>query len=266
MKTSALSLLTLLLSLPILFGNDTPTAIFVVDDQTGPELLEKHGIRPVAISDFDPLITVALQSGCAYRVFHQVVDEDSRDNRLTALIVRAQSMGPAPTPIPRGLPLTKLTRARQDYAAAEESWQGTAVAEAARLAVDIKIFVDSVSSAQSCVNARFREALATRGGRDFSRSDVATCIAHANNVLGAKGRRFIVINSDADDLPGWTKPRQTPFTAAELDPGIELVFVNISNVPQRAAMFAGLPNRIRTAPSLRDAMEEIARESSSPVP
>ncbi len=61
------------------------------------------------------------------------------------------------------------------------------------------------------------------GGRDFNRSDIVGSITTANRLLVGAERRFIVLNTDAEDLPAKRKPRRTPLTAEELDPKIELI-------------------------------------------
>lgn len=244
--------------------------IFLIDDQTGLELAVKHGIQPLAVADLDALINAVLNGKTPVRLFHQAVDEDAADNPTAQMEFRPYAAVPAPTPLPRHVPLVQLARVEKKYRADRAEWQGKLRQYATRLSGEVEGFIRQVTATQGSVAKRFDDMLAARNGRDFNRSDILGCVLNASRMLGPQGRRFLVCNSDLIDCPGKRKPRTTALTAQELDPAVELIFVNTSRLPETAPMFSGLPNRRHHANSMAEAMEliisQLAPAADTPAP
>lgn len=233
-------------------------AVFLIDDQTGEELAIKHGIQPLAISDLEGLINGVINGTTPVRLFHQAVDEDATDNSTAQLEFRPFAGEKPPTKPSPNMPLRQLAEAKKSYDAKRAAWQKGILDYRKRLAGDAEGFIRQVAETQGTVAERFDKMLAARNGRDFNRSDVFGCVSNASRIFGTQERRFLVLNTDAADLPGSKrKPRTTPLNPKELDPSVELIFVNTSRLPEQAPMFAGLPNPRHHANSMKEAMELI---------
>lgn len=237
-------------------ASETAT-VFLVDDQTGEELAQKHGIRPIAIEDLDVLINGVVNGHTPVRLFHQAVDEDAADNATAQMEFRPYAGEKPVKKVAINLPLPQLIEANKAYAAKRTAWQKGVRDYQLRLAGEVEGFIRQVTETQGSVSERFDKMLVARNGRDFNRSDIYGCVAHASRLLGPQGRRFLVLNTDAIDLPGKHKPRTTPLIAKELDPAVELIFVNTSRLPEQAPMFTGLPNPRHHANSMKEAMELV---------
>lgn len=231
--------------------------VFLVDDQTGEELVAKHGIRPIAIEDLDVLINGVVNGNTPVRLFHQAVDEDATDNATAQMEFRPYAGEKPIKKVAANLPLPQLLEANKAYAAKRAAWQKGVRDYQLRLAGEVEGFIRQVTETQGSVAERFDKMLVARNGRDFNRSDIYGCVANANRLLGPQGRRFLVLNTDASDLPAKRKPRTTPLNAKELDPAVELIFVNTSRLPEQAPMFTGLPNPRHHANSMKEAMELV---------
>ena len=238
-------------------GASEPATVFLVDDQTGEELALKHGIQPIAAADLEVLINGVLRANTPVRLFHQAVDEDASDNATAQMEFRPFTGVKPPTPPSPNMPLRQLAEAMKDYRAKRATWQKGIIEYRTRLIGEAEGFVRQVSATQGAVAKRFDEMLAARNGRDFNRSDVFGCVSNANKLFDTQGRRFLVLNTDADDLPGKGKPHRTPLTPKELDPAVELVFVNTSRLPEQAPMFRGVANPRHHANSMKEAMDLI---------
>ena len=257
---------TLLSHLPLAVAGETPrtnaanevAAVFLVDDQTGEELAVKHGIQPIAVADLDVLINGVLNGSTPVRLFHQAVDEDATDNTTAQMEFRPFAGTKPPTPPSPNMPLRQLAEAMKDYRAKRTTWQAGIREYQKQLVGEVEGFIRQVSATQGSVAKRFDEKLKARNGRDFNRSDVYGVVLNASRIFGNTGRRFLVLNTDADDLPGKGKPHRVPLTAKELDPNVEVIFVNTSRLPEQAPMFAGLPNPRHHANSMKEAMELVA--------
>jgi len=258
---------TLLSLLPFALADETPrikrtieaATVFLVDDQTGEELAVKHGIQPIAVADLDVLINSVLNGNTPVRLFHQAVDEDATDNATAQMEFRPFAGTKPPTPPSPNMPLRQLAEGMKDYRAKRATWQAGIREYQKQLGGEVEGFIRQVSATQGSVAKRFDEMLAARNGRDFNRSDILGCVTNANRLLGTAGRRFLVCNSDLDDAPGKRKPRTTPLSSKELDPAVELIFVNTSRLPEQVPMFAGLPNPRHHANSMKEAMELVAK-------
>ena len=237
-----------------------PVRVFVIDDQTGEELATKHGIQPLAEGDMEAFINAVIDGTTPVQLFHEAVDEDSRDNTVTELNFKPYTGGKAPQVPPLSLPLGQLTKAMQQYRAARTKWQQEIRGYRAELTAHVEGFTKGVIETQRQVSERFDRILAARHGRDFNRSDIQACILTANQMLGTSGKRFLVLNTDAQDLPSKRTARTWPLLPKELDPQIELIFVNTSRIPDRKApMFQGVKNPVHHADSVKAAMELICK-------
>jgi hypothetical protein len=257
LSTAAFFLAAHLQAEPPVQGQAEPATVFLIDDQTGEELLQKHGIRPIAIEDLDVLINGVVNGHTPVRLFHQAVDEDAADNATAQMEFRPYAGEKPVKKVAINLPLPQLIEANKAYAAKRTAWQKGVRDYQLRLAGEVEGFIRQVTETQGSVSERFDKMLLVRNGRDFNRSDIYGCVANASRLLGPQGRRFLVLNTDAIDLPGKRKPRTTPLNAKELDPAVELIFVNTSRLPEQAPMFTGLPNPRHHANSMKEAMELV---------
>lgn len=241
--------------------------VVLLDDQSGEELARDHGIQPVEIADLLAIVNGVLANRKAVQIIHQVVDEDASDNPLTVLDFNVYQGGAAPVPPPVGLPISQLREAMLRYRTLRSEWQQDIKAYQDGLQKDVERFVAGIATAQTAVAARHDAILLERNGKDFNRSDIAGGVLAAAKTLGNKGLRILVMNTDAVDRPGHGKFRVSPFTPAELDPGIVIVWVNTSRVPDKSRLFDGLKNPVRHADSMREAMElvnELLEEDGAP--
>lgn len=242
---------------PTTAASKEDVTVFLIDDQTGEELATKHGIQPLAVGDIEVLINAVLRGTTPLRLLHQAVDDNSADNAVAKLDFRPYAGGQPPKAPSPGLPLSQLARAMQTYRKDRSVWQQGIIGYRKELVSEIERFIKGVSTTQLEVSERFDRMLAQRNGRDFNRSDILGCIVTANRMLGTSGRRILVLNTDAEDLPGTRAPRTTPVKPEELSPEVELIFVNTSGLPEHAPLFRGVRNPVRRAASVKAAMEMI---------
>jgi hypothetical protein len=246
-----------------------PLVAAMIDDQTGIELAEKHGIKALAIEDLSDLIMAVLKGDRSATLIHIAVDEDASDNPVGKLnfdLYKGPKPPRAPSPT---LPMRVLAVEKQKYNAARAEWQRGMNSYKERVVENAKGFVHQVAASQMQVAERFDDMLAARNGRDFNRSDIVGCITSANRLLSKGERRVLILNTDAKDLPGKRNPRVTPLTAEELDPAVELIFVNTSHLPQQEPLFRGLPNKVHEVPSMKSALAIVAEmlaETTQPAP
>ncbi|MCB1091372.1 MAG: hypothetical protein KDL87_07570 [Verrucomicrobiae bacterium] len=273
MKTTALTLAVVLSGLaPVVTRAEEAqqnhgllTAI--IDDQTGVELAEKHGIKALSIRDLAGVIKAVLNGDQPATLIHIAVDDDASDNPIGRLVFQPY-LGPKPPRAPSPtLPMRQLATATEQYKRDRVVWQKDINAYRQGIVDNANGFIHQVAATQLQISQRFDDMLAERNGRDFNRSDILGCITVANRLLGKDGRRFLILNTDAKDLPGKRKPRTTSLTPEELDPGIELIFVNTSSLPQQEPLFRGIPNKVHDAPSMKAALSKVAEmlEAESPA-
>jgi hypothetical protein len=235
------------------------TSVFLVDDQTGEELEKLHGIHPLSSADLEVLINGVLKGGTPVHLLHQAVDEDATDNVTAQMDFRTYAGGHPPTPPSANLPLRQLAEKMKSYRDDRAAWQKGIFDYRKRLIGEVEGFVRQVTTTQTAVAQRFDEMLSARNGRDFNRSDIVGCIVAGNRLLGTEGRRIVVLNTDAEDLPAKRKPRKTPLKPEELDAHVELIFVNTSHIPDASPLFKGLPNTKHHANTMREAMELVVK-------
>lgn len=265
---SLLSFVALLTFAGATFAETTTVAseqviVFLVDDQTGEELATKHGIQPLAVGDIEVLINAVIRGRTPVRLCHDAVDEDSTDNAVAELNFRPFAGGQPPKAPSPGLPLSRLADAMKAYRKDRAEWQRGIIDYRKQMIAEIERFIKGVTITQLSVSERFDQMLAARNGRDFNRSDILSCITTANSMLGEKGQRFLVLNTDCEDLPAKRAPRKTALLAKELDPEIELIFVNTSGLPDHSVLFRGIKNPVHHADSMKAAMELIAASLSN---
>lgn len=234
-------------------------AVFLIDDQTGPELEAKHGIKQLAVSDLEVLVNSVMQNRKPVRVITQVVDEFAGDNETAVLDFQPYAGGVPPKAPSDNLPFKELESASEKYRKDRNAWLLGIREYRGFLQTKAEAFVRSVTQLQTSVSARFDAMLAKRNGADFNRSDVAGVVLAANKALGNSRFRIIVVNSDCEDLPLNGHPRRKPFSAAELDPNVAFIFVNTSRLPEVSPMFKGVTNPIHHVESLKEAMELVLK-------
>ncbi len=225
----------------------------IIDDQTGEELATEHGIQPLVLDDLEALIKGVLQRGKPASLIHLAVDDDATDNPVGRLTFAPYAGGKPPKAPSPSLPLRVLTAESAKYKQARAQWQAGIRAYQVKVVGEADGFVRHVAATQLKVSERFDKILEERNGRDFNRSDIVGCVTLANSMLGKQGRRVLILNTDAKDLPAKRAPRKTPLKAEELSPDVELIWVNISKLPQQSVLFRGLPNKVHSAASMKAA-------------
>lgn len=265
MKTTTTSVILAILTTSLAAAENQPPAtsavkIAIIDDQSGIELEAKHGIRALAVADMDGLLNAVIRGSTPVRMTLQVVDEDSADNKTASLDFRPYASGNPPKAPAQGMPLDQLAKAMAVYRKDRTVWQQGFFAYRQTLQTEVGNFIKNVSENQLEVAERFDQMLAARNGADFNRSDILSLITAANQTLGKDGKRFLVFNCDGVDLPANRHPRKTPLVVSELDPAITIIFVNTSKQPDNGPMFRSLPNPVRHAESVKDAMDMVAKE------
>jgi hypothetical protein len=237
----------------------------IIDDQTGEELATDHGIQPLVLDDLVELVKGVLDACKPATLMHLAVDEEAKDNpvgRLTFVPFTGGKPPHAPSPT---LPLRVLSAETEKYRRDRAAWQQGIKLYQKQVVVEAEGFIRQVAATQLKVSERFDKLLEERNGRDFNRSDIVGCITMANQLLGKQGRRVLILNTDANDLPANRAPRKTPLTVTELSGDIELIFVNTSHQPQQSPLFRGIPNKVHGVPSMKAAfvllVEMLAQES-----
>lgn len=238
------------------------TSVFLIDDQTGPELEAKHGIKQLAVTDLEVLVNGVMQNRKPVRLFAQVVDEFADDNETAILDFQPFAGGEPPKARFDNLPLRELESASEKYRKDRNAWLWTIREYRTFLQTKAEAFVRSVTQLQTSVSEKFDAMLSKRNGADFHRSDVAGVVLSANKALGNCGLRIIVVNSDCEDLPMNGHSRHKPFDAAELDPNVALIFVNTSRLPEVSPMFKGVKNPVHHAENLKEAMELVLKTTT----
>lgn len=249
--------------------------IALIDDQTGEEVRD-YGIEPVSLEDLDFMAGRLMRLDSSSRLLYLCVDGDASDNPVPVMEIDFFSGGEPPVAPSPSLPIAELTKQMQAYRKARAQWQGQIQAYRSRLVEEFETFSGQVLTLQLQTAEAFDRQLASRRGRDFNRSDVVGSIEKASRLLGTNGRRFLILNSDAQDLPGETVQRvyrnweqgrwvvrvrkieSEPLTVEQLDPQVTLILVNTSYLPERSPIFKGIHNRIYHADTIPDAIEMIA--------
>lgn len=236
--------------------------VFLLDDQSGPELQTLHGIQPLKIDDLIDLVNAVIDGDTAVQLFHQPIDEDASNNPVTQMAFKPFASEPPVVPT-ANMPLREFAERVNKFNRDREEWRQQITEYGHSVVADAEAFVQHVATTQLQVADRFNRKLKARNGRDFSRSDIVGTLLTANRVLGNSGQRFLLANSDLLDEPAHRQSRKIPLTSTELDPGIELICVNTSHLPEQSPLLAGLSNKIRHADSIREAMALVS-ESLKP--
>lgn len=237
-----------------------PAKVFLIDDQTGDELRGEHGIEAIAATDLEVLIEGVVTTQREVILFHELIDEDAADNEVRELRLLPYQGGASPQPPSATLPYRQLVEDAARYRVKRAEWIRGIRLYQNQLSQAVQNFVRDITGAQLTLTERFDMVLLSRNGRDFNRSDVAGTVLSAGKRLGTDGLRIAILNTDAEDRPSSGSRREKPFTPAELDPGILLVWVNTSGKPQQGAAFAGLPNAVHHVAKLAEAMEFVRQQ------
>lgn len=250
--------------LAVTTDSDSAVAVFIIDDQSGEELRTKHGIQPLQVDDLIVLVNAVMLGTNRVHLVHQAVDDDATDNAVAQMVFKPFSAGSPPIAPKPNIPLRQFVELAKQFQSDRATWQHKLAAYRKDVELAAQAFVQAVGEAQMEVAQRFDRILEARNGRDFNRSDIAGCVIAANRILGNTGRRVLILNTDAEDLPGKREPRRTPLAAVELDPAVTLIFVNTSRLPEQSALFAGVQNPLQHANSIKEAMEIVVGMLGSP--
>ncbi len=245
-------------------AQNTPTiessqaSVFILDDLSGEELLKKHGIAATTKDDMLMLLDGVWEAGCGVELRHLVIDEDSTDQAPALLKLAPFTAKRPPGPATIGS-MREIEDSRAQYFKDRAIYQRAASTQLEAMKQGVTAFMQSVAETQLATAQRFDAKLEQRKGRDFNRSDVAGAVTTAGRILGNSGVRVLLVNSDCADAPGTGKPRRTAFTAQELDPGIAVIFINQSRLPDQSPLFKGVKNPVEHADSMQEAMKLVIK-------
>ena len=182
-------------------ASETAT-VFLVDDQTGEELAQKHGIRPIAIEDLDVLINGVVNGHTPVRLFHQAVDEDAADNATAQMEFRPYAGEKPVKKVAINLPLPQLIEANKAYAAKRTAWQKGVRDYQLRLAGEVEGFIRQVTETQGSVSERFDKMLVAEP-RLMRRCDLRVVVNHGLHqpTVGCDVADFHPIRGDSFDGP-----------------------------------------------------------------
>lgn len=234
-------------------------AIHVLDDLSGVELMDKHGIVETSAADLLVLRVPVLGLRKVVMVQHDIVDEDGQDNDPAMLCFQPCPHQPPPVPVLRGS-ITAMQKIKAEYDADRADFQRKLQAYSQAMGVEIDTFITKVTTQQMEAAARFdRIRVDEHNGRDWNHSDVANAIVTGVKKLPTgPALRVLVLNTDMEDLPTKGQPRTKAFTTEELPPDIIVVFTNTSRKPDTSPLLNGLTNTRHHADSMSAAMTLIA--------
>lgn len=236
-----------------------PTAsILILDDISGIELKDKHGITETSAGDLLALRDSVLSSRQSVHLFHDIVDEDGKDNQPLSLAFRPFAEAPPIVPVLRGT-MVAMQKEKLDFDTKRAAFLRRLSAYAKTMQADIESFMLGIANQQMATAARFDKYRSDNNGRDYNHSDISNAIlADAKALSATQGLRVLVLNTDMEDLPYKGESRSKPFNVEELPADIVIVFVNTSRKPDTSALFRGTPNTKHHADSMRAALELIS--------
>lgn len=232
----------------------SPVKVFLVDDQTGEELFRDHGIEPITVPDLAILVGGVVASQREVVLHYELIDDDASDNEVRMLRLHPYDGEAPPSRPSMALPLRQLTEETARFRERQAIWIAGVRRYRSELERAVETYVREMTEAQLALAERFNQMLLERNGRDFNRSDVTGTVLSAAGHLGTEGQRIMVLNTDAWDTPPGRAGRRAPYTPEELDPGIVLIWVNTSGLPQKQPAFAGLPNPAHHVATMAEAM------------
>jgi hypothetical protein len=198
------------------------------------------------------------------RLFHDIVDEDGKDNEAQSLVFHPFGEPSPVVPLLRGT-LTAMQKQKGDYDVQRAVFQRKLRSYALTMQAEIENFMRGVATQQMETAARFDEVVRTRNGKDYNHSDVANAVLSSVKALNSStGLRVLVLNTDMEDLPFHGEPRAAAFIAAELPEDIVLVFVNSSRKPDNSPLFGKTANAKHHADSMAAAMALITTWLTQP--
>jgi hypothetical protein len=233
-------------------------AIGVMEDLSGPELKQRHGINQLSLDELTLLLDAALDSRRTVELWHDIVDEDAADSVASLIKLEPFSSAP-PVPIMLRGTLAAMKRQKADWDALQAAYLQDFVGYRNSLIKSLETFSAGVLQKQVDTTATFNKWLEMHPGKDYNRSDVAGTFLGMVKTLAASPAavKVIIINSDCNDLPRYRSPRDHAFTEQELSAGIQLIFVNTSRLPEKEPLFHGITNAVHHADNLRAAIELV---------
>jgi hypothetical protein len=241
-------------------------AIGVMEDLSGPELKERHGIQQLSLDELTLLLDASLNSRKTVALWHSIVDEDASDSEATPITLNPFSSEP-PEPIMLRGTLAAMKRKKAEWDAKQATYLRDFLEYRKVLLGSLETFSADVLQKQVDTTAVFNEWLKKHPGGDYNRSDVAgTFLAMAKTLAASPATiRVMIINSDCEDLPKHREPRAEPFTAQELPGSIHLIFVNSSRLPEKEPLFRGVTNPVHHADNLTAAIELVGSWVKEPA-
>lgn len=260
LSQAALMISSLATEAPVTSGHSDQARIYIIDDSTGEELSKEHKIKPVEMDDMLALVGSVIAVQKSVRIHHELIDEDASDNKVRSLTLMPFA-GPPPPPKPDpNLPLSELKKDKAEYRKKVALWATRIREYRVKLEADAESFVKDVALAQDELTDHFLRQLEKNHGHDYRRSDVIGALGNANQALGVEGLRVLVLNSDGRHETDTRKPGTGQIV---IDPGITIIWVNESGIPQQQKMYQNLPNQNLSAKNMLEAMELIKNLFSS---
>lgn len=233
-------------------------SILILDDLSGIELKDKHGITETSAEDLKVLRDAVLSSRQCVHLFHDIVDEDGTDNQPLSLAFRPFAEAPPIVPVLRGT-MAAMQKEKLDFDTKRAAFLRRLSSYASTMQADIESFMLGIANQQMATAARFDKFRSDNNGKDYNHSDISNAIlADAKALTSATGLRVLVLNTDMEDLPYKGASRSKPFTVEELPADTVIVFVNTSRKPDASPLFRGTPNTKHHADSMRAALELIS--------
>ena len=233
--------------------------IVILDDQLDPGLA-REGIKPLQAPDLDPLINAAINSRRAILLRHLPIMRDAKDAPVAALEFTPFAGGPKPEAPTGNLAYRDKLKAAENYRNAFRIWEKKFEVFAETVRGDGRASSDLVIANQLLVTETHDRLLIVDNGRERKGLDLVGAITHANDLLAECEIRILVINSPCADRSVVEGKRTEVLKPAELDPSVQLVFVNTSRRPQQIVLFKGLPNSVIAQGSLVRALTTLSEK------
>lgn len=245
-------------------------AIHILDDPSGTEVKDVHGIDQTTVHDVE-LLSAAFNICEAARLrdpqgnaakgialsYDQVVEDSSKSEPLVLRLMPCPYQVPV-KPVLKGSPKA-MQAAKTAYERGVQDFDRKLKAYATAHSAEKDTFAAEMLRRQVELTEKYRAG-------SWKRSDVAGGIlAAVKSMPEASGFRCIICNSDVEDLPVKGEPRKKPFTTAELPVDVVVIFVNQSRRPDTSSLFKGCPNSRHHCNTMADSMKLIATWMADPA-
>jgi hypothetical protein len=232
--------------------------IHILEDVSGPEI-QAHGIQAAGYEDMENLCDVVFTHRSTGSISYDVVDENGDDNNPLQF-----SITPFSEPVPNrriepGMTVREKTVALREFEEKKKAFLQKNVEWRTKVLDGAKAWCDECVTLRVKVEEDFLQKLKANHQRQFRRSDLIGAIQQANQQLASSKSRYLILNTDMDHKPGPNSRNQDvrALNHADIAAEVVVVLVNTSGQPNRSALLKGLPNRILTATSLKNAAEVI---------